>query len=193
MVLDDKDNAAAALVRVSKGVGGWATDKHQFNFVDSNVATTAIGAGLGFSVPLLLNGLQLGTGGSNRIGRSILMKTIYIWAAQAGTQSRHIILYDKQANGAAPAIADVFQVTTTARSPLNYSYLDRFALIYDQWLPLVGDTYTVDNFDIELETYFNSGNAGTVADISSGALYYMLGGVPGGVSTPYIRIEYEEE
>lgn len=128
----------------------------------------------------LLNGIARGTDNTGRLGRVVYMVDVRLRLsmlnAAANDTLRHIVLYDAQANGTAPAVTDVLQ----AASPLSDYNLDnvgRFEVLYDE-LYAVRTVYNpLDVLDIALpvpwEVVFNAGNAGTVADIITGALYLV--------------------
>lgn len=108
------------------------------------------------------------------------------------------IVYDKQSNGVAPAWLDVFDnsSTTTTSNPFamrNMSNAERFVVLYYKYGDLAvnqatttngaGQATEVTQLDLDcyrkvnLETQFNAGNAGTIADIATGSLYTMYLGV----------------
>lgn len=137
-----------------------------------------------------------------RIGRKITLKSLFIRGrlvletaiALTGTlsiaqQGRLIICYDLQPNGAAPAITDIL-ITADPASHLNLNNRDRFRILCDkeyvfdpsfyqntatQAYSFMGRTiYNVKIFKrLNLDMIFNAVNGGTVADISSGALYMV--------------------
>lgn len=148
----------------------------------------------------LLNGVTLGTDYDERIGRKIVVKSCYIrgWiapqlAATIGAaaltpsqQWRMILLVDNQPNGAPPAITDIL-VSADPSSQLNLNNRDRFKVLVDKVFvsgPLLygaAQPFLVDNSTksvtcykrLDLETIYNAGNAGTIGDINSGALYMV--------------------
>ena len=90
----------------------------------------------GPSLPLL-NGVAEGTTPSTRIGRKITMKSIQlVWTARFPTGStggctlRFRIVYDKQANGAAPSAISMFQ-TDSYYAPNNLGNADRYITVVD--------------------------------------------------------------
>lgn len=162
----------------------------------------------------LLNGLVIGAAINNRIGRKISMRSlrirggIYVSATTVNSLyefGRLILIYDRQANGAAPVIGDLLQdedaagtTTTTAFSGLNMSNAARFkviktwqfkaeqsagaAITNSEPSQVTTDAQTCYNIDTfinlkDLETGFNAGNAGTVADIATGSLYMVTIGL----------------
>lgn len=114
---------------------------------------------------------------------------------------RMIVFHDKQPNGAAPAVTDLLNSADPA-SQLNLNGRDRFKVIKDETFvfdPYIVDTTvtaattnynkTVENINSfsmvkDVETIFNGGNAGTIADITSGALYmFWIGSNAAGTGT----------
>lgn len=128
--------------------------------------------------------------------------TVASSSASQTEQLRVLLVYDRQSNGAAPAWADVIQsmdaastATSLAWSFPNVSNKQRFAILRDWlWKPNPIANTSVNqvaqdapqasmNRDIHeyvklkgLETQFNTGTAGTVADITSGGLFIMSQG-----------------
>jgi len=176
------------------------TEKKFFDIAagNLNVSTTA-------SINLLCVP-QLGTDYTNRIGRKILIKSLYIRgyvsteAANSGFANslsvptqliRMIVLADMQPNGSAPAATDILNTSDPA-SQLNANNRDRFKIIKDkQWVlgatrvsntanEVTAMTTSPQAFPLKwykklnLETIFNAGNAGAIADINSGALYLVF-------------------
>ena len=92
--------------------------------------------------PLHLNPTSGGTGASNaRIGSKINMTSLdvkfnIIWpgnqAVASPSQVRTVIVYDKQANAAAPSRGDVFADGTLWNSPRNLFNQDRFIILADE-------------------------------------------------------------
>jgi len=137
-----------------------------------------------------------------RIGRKIRLHSLFLRGrlalesaiAPSGTlslaqQARLIVCYDLQPNGAAPAITDILNTADPA-SHLNLNNRDRFRILCDkeyvfdpsffqntatQAYSFMGRTiYNVKIFKrLNLDMIFNAVNGGTVADISSGALYMV--------------------
>lgn len=164
-------------------------------------------------VGVLLNGLVPGTGASQRIGKKVTLKSIQIRGAiNAGALGvnpfsgfgRMFIIYDKQANAAFPTIASILE-QTSGTSPMNMDNRERFLVLYDR-------QFALDQFGgnpsaqvkmykkLNLTTVFNAGTAGTVADITSGAVYVVFINENSYVTTStnspiirwYSRIRYED-
>lgn len=86
----------------------------------------------------LLNGVATGTDFTERIGRKILIKSIYIQGivqtldtVSNNCLNRLIVVLDKQPNGAAPAINDVL-VSSNSTEQLNLNNRDRFRILADK-------------------------------------------------------------
>lgn len=148
-----------------------------------------------------------GTDMNGRIGRKIVLKSLYVRGFVCTESSRNtsiddvivpsthcrmIIFVDCQPNGAAPAVTDLLVEATTS-SQLNLNNRDRFKVLCDKQYafdPLYFNNnatfamasasrqiYNVKKYKkLNIETIFNAGSAGTIADITSGALYmFWLG------------------
>lgn len=103
-----------------------------------------------------LNLIRVGSTFCNRIGRKIEMQSLRvsgrldaIRTIADGEYLRVMIVYDRQANGALPAIADVLQTTdqatantTTSYSGINLNNRDRFVILRDERIVTPAVTYT---------------------------------------------------
>lgn len=139
---------------------------------------------------------------NNRVGRKIRIHSFYIRgymanqnaltaaaSTDAAQQGRMIIFVDLQPNGATPAVTDLL-VSASPVSHLNLNNRDRFRILADE--TFVFDPYinvttatqaqssTVNQIhDVKryqrtnIETIFNATNGGTIADITSGALFLL--------------------
>lgn len=149
---------------------------------------------------------------TNRIGRKTLAKNVYIRgrvqlenaalttqpASSPAQQARMIVFIDAQPNGAAPAVTDLLNTASPA-SQLNLNNRDRFKIVSDdtfvfdpllaatsfavvEWSRTVSDVKCYNKLNVE--TVFNAGTAGTIADINSGALYmFWIGSEAAGAGT----------
>jgi len=193
--------------------GGWAYGSGpEVKFKDSNAATTlAIGAAT-FTTPaaaLLLNGLVPDSTATGRIGRKVNFKSLYMrWtgaiaaATTLGGCIRTIVFYDKQANAAAPAVTDLL-LADDFHSPNNLSNRDRFVVLVDHVstpISAINEFVTCNQIykKINLETMFNAGTAGTIADITSGSIYVMFAqsgnmGVAAATVTWRARLRYTDQ
>lgn len=101
---------------------------------------------------LFLNALEVGSTFCNRVGRRVTWKSIRVMA-QLGTRgavvtaaldvARLIVVYDRQPNGALPAMSTIIQQTdqattntTTALAGINMNNRDRFEVIMDTRIAL---------------------------------------------------------
>jgi len=172
----------------------------ELDFLD----TTLISGAFGTSAPIvtLLNGMVQGTTDSTRIGRRINDQFLHgrvtfacSTAAVGVTQVPYqgvvsaAVVYDKQANGAAPVWADVFTYNTVW-SEENISNQERFDVLWREQIDLLCNApsvvmgaansldSTMQTIDIGVPlgcgTHFNSNNFGDVRDIQTGALYLMV-------------------
>jgi len=143
----------------------------------------------------LLNGCTQGLDSINdRIGRKIVMNSIILEgciqntvtsltnaAFFAGSDAVKIALvFDKQTNGAIPAWSDVFNISAAYNAPFatrNIPYIDRFMVLWTDIKTICATNNTIARFGVSmpfnLEVRFEASNAGTSADISSGALYLL--------------------
>lgn len=141
---------------------------------------------------IVVNACSEGTTGTTRVGRKINMTSVEYWAkltcgnSQTGQTAsndaiRVSIVYDHQVNQAAPAYSDIYTSSGTSSAPLGYrsiNNLDRFEV-------LATDTFNFDASSnitavahryvpIKWDTRYDTGNAGTVADIISGGLFVVI-------------------
>lgn len=165
----------------------------------------------------LLNGLAPGTSASQRVGMKIAVRSIELHmhaTSTTGTGDEQVarlsIVLDRQPNGAAPsAITDI--ITASSVSAMrNLANRKRFKLLWDKRYPF-GSTITNAStgtpttrvmklymkFRRPIIVDYNSGVAGTVADISTNSLYLLtLGTVAPGngdvTATFYARIRYTD-
>jgi len=171
-------------------------------------AFVAFTAAAGAGASQLLNGLVPDSTATGRIGRRVLMKSLYIRVVTAlqatsagGAPIRMLVVYDKQANAAAPAVTDVL-ATNEFVSINNISNRDRFVTLVDQVIPTIGTgtefakSHVVYK-KINLPVQFNAGTAGTIADVTSGSVYITFaqsGSITtaGPLITYYARVRYSD-
>lgn len=180
---------ASALQRQALRVGGVSSNTPELKFVDTSITTAIPFGSAAFTSGTLLNGMASGADASSRIGRKVNLKSLLIrWSFAAGaattwdTNFRILVVYDKQAGGAAPAITDIL-LTDNFNSQNNLSNRDRFVTLCDYITPKnIGGAnngcVTTDDGVIfkrfNLEEMFNAGSAGTIADITTGSIYYFV-------------------
>jgi len=156
-----------------------------------DTSVTMVVTGVGTATVTLLNGLSQGTTSNTRIGSRIEVKNVqFKYNFQGGDSATGItpirvkIVYDKESNGAAPLATDI--MASDAIDGLNnLNTAGRFITMFDQtWQPNAGASYGVSAGSSQaqllegyvkcnLPTKYNGGNAGTVADISSGSIYVL--------------------
>lgn len=169
--------------------GGWANPSKggELKFVDTSVTLVPVAGSNAFIAPgssNLINGLVPGSSATSRIGRKVNIKSVYVRyslilnaASLGGSPLRILCVYDKQANSTAPLISDILLLDQFT-SPNNLSNRDRFVTIFDEITPCIsaGDQHSqAGNLykNVNLETMFNAGAAGTIGDITSGSIYII--------------------
>lgn len=180
------------------------TPKQELKAFDVTTTNTAVVAVAGGPVSVCLNTPVNGAELYQRVGRKIYMKSLHFRgvfvpsAAAIEQYARLIIYYDSQPNTALPAIATILQdstagAATTWQSEINLINRQRFKILRDYQVMLgatnagftteivpdpIVSSYNVDMF-IKLkglESIFNATNGGTIADVASGALNFVLVG-----------------
>ncbi|UYD39146.1 MAG: capsid protein [Wigfec virus K19_327] len=193
-------------------IGGFLTPtaRSRFNptkWIDSGNATgpcTIGGYGLTAVWPLYvpLNICTQGSAMTQRIGTKVIMKSLSIRGkvTHGNAQGdylfmRALLVYDRQANNSAtPAtLSEILDASSTI-GRLNLSNTARFLIVKD-WQWVHGNSNTASNASYKyfnkyvklpnLSTLYNSGNAGTLADIASGSLvFYIFSDVASNGNTP---------
>lgn len=192
--------AAPNLMPASRGL---VVGKGEFKAVDVLSTATCDTA----SAVALLNGIARGDEINERTGREVTMKSIqftYTATVTTGTgtdqRQRVLLVYDRQTNGAALTAAQVLNAADTL-SPRNLENRRRFKILYDRTHTLnasgeTGSAVTRRFFRrLAHPVTFNSGDAGTVADITTGSLYLVVvgsnaAGVTAGAVAYSSRIRY---
>lgn len=146
--------------------------KH-LEYVASTTSSTTVGL-------VLVNGCIPGDTGETRDGQSIklssllLRYSVVIHASATATIHRVFVLIDTQPNAANFASGDLIDTTTNVLSPLNITYGSRFRILRDIIIHVDQNNpiRTVKKYiKLSDHTKFNAGTAGTIADISTNALY----------------------
>jgi len=134
-----------------------------------------------------LNCVQQGATAFNRIGTKIMIKSISLNACLSinGTQPNHVVsrvmlVYDRQPNGAFPLfsalLSDNISTAPSFNSQVNMANRSRFVILRDQYFELSEggqETLPIKFFvKTKLETQFGA-NAGTIGDITTGAIYLV--------------------
>lgn len=196
--------------------------------IDVNIVTAAVTTLPALSTPptrLLLNTYTAGTGATNSLGRRVLNKSLLLRMVIAQplvngvinvgpTGCRVIVVYDREANGAAPATADMFtDLTAGSCAANNLDNSERFLTLVDEKFTLgqmcitaapasaasAPTTYMVDRYvKIKLDSIAKSTFNGTVANISTGSIYLIAfsdvaaGSNPPQIVSGYARIRFED-
>lgn len=173
--------------------------------VDVNPALAATNGG----AILLLNGVQPGTALNQRVGRQIQMRSLKYHLTAAVTSAtgvdqihRVLIVRDAQPNGAALAVADVLDGGQS--SQVNISNQMRFTILFDErfYLNASGEPDSARLIDgsIGMNTIvqYNTGVAGTVADIATNSLYMIVfgseaAGVTAGTVAGTVRLKFYDQ
>lgn len=136
---------------------------------------------------ILLNACSQGDTALTRDGNKTSMQDLtirFIFNGGAtdddGRVWRLVIFYDRKPAGAVPGPTDIFQ-TDHINAPLAKKNAGRFAILYDGYI-----AQDSTQFHSPLKLYmklnrvskvdYGIGNAGTIADISKGALYFWANG-----------------
>lgn len=167
--------------------GGWRNPSRgaELKYIDTSPATTVF-ALAGTGTLTLLNGCIQGSDATNRVGRKINMVSITLkaflrfntatTASGSGAGGRLMVVYDSQANAAAPAATDIL-VTDAAYGLNNLNNRERFRVLIDKLFVFDNYAYASKAFNmfrrLKEDSVFNSGNAGTIGDITRGSLYLV--------------------
>lgn len=160
------------------------TPELKWNDVQTLTALLPFG---GWTAGQNLSNLIPGGGSTNRIGRKVNWTKLNMRSTfnldqgsnpTGGCCIRQVVVFDKQANGAAPTALSVFAFDDFT-SQMNLDNRDRFVILMDTITTglSLGNMYnvqTVQNRRFNCETIYNAGTAGTVADINTGSIYYFV-------------------
>jgi len=145
--------------------------------------------GVAFTGMTELNVIAAGAAVYERIGAKIMVRSIRIRTAWTANGSpclgviRAAVVYDRQPNGAAPAIGDLFQdlrvaggTTTDLMSGVNIGNKNRFTVLRDQSF-IFDSSHLVTALDwfipCRLQTEYRA-SGGTIGDISTGAILLVV-------------------
>lgn len=150
-----------------------------------------------------LNAMNAGTGESQRVGRVIFVKGIYVKGsirlgsnsvlADSSNRCRIIMYIDKQANGAAATVGNILDATGAAVSIDSFRNLEnssRFTILSDKIVHIaasIGSTGAAVSVGEVLKTFrinktfknpmkieFNAVGGGTVADVTSNNIGMLM-------------------
>lgn len=131
----------------------------------------------------LMNGLTTGTSAVTRIGQSVKCSGIECRfygtlnaAATVPEIVRLVIFIDKECDTTAPTPLNIF--TNSVISPRVDGYMDQYRVLYDSVFVMspTGTETWVSDFIANQQWHvsYNTGNAGTIADIVTNSLYFMF-------------------
>lgn len=185
--------ARSAVVSANRAASYAKASTGEFKSVD--VSLDSLGVDTTGTVSLL-NGVGRGTDIDEREGREVNMRSVQLrYIVYTNTEAasdqwgRVILVYDRQSNGTAPAITDVLQ-TNSITAMRNLENRKRFKIFMDKTF-VINASYqtaaalnTASNNHFFEEYYrklshpvtFNSGTAGTIADITTGSMYLITMG-----------------
>lgn len=121
-----------------------------------------------------------------RIGNKIHMRSLSITFTPAVATSngvinlRYMVVYDKQPNGAFPALTDVLQINDAGNvvfhSSMNITNRSRFSILRDKLMTFStierSSAIVKDYIKLNHDTEFKA-NGGTIGDIATGALFFI--------------------
>jgi len=151
------------------------------------VGVTSADPGVAFVGMTCLNAITQGAGVYQRVGNKILMRNIRLrgffglaTAADVVT-IRMSVVYDRQPNGAYPAIGAVYANATSGATTqsvgLNISNVRRFTPLRDQFMEVSPAKSLMVPFDwfipCRLQSEF-SASAGSITDITTGSLLLII-------------------
>lgn len=192
-VLSRSRAIARPIASTSAGMGARGSPEVKcFDVLPTTATAGLVGAvagtepGVGFGGMTELNDIQQGASVAQRLGNKIIMKSIAFKCELVASATtvvagiRCMLVYDRQTNGAFPAIADLLQnqpaASTTALSDINIANKSRFLIIRDQYFDIDVSSAQHHFFAVyckgRWETEFGaSGN--TIGDIKMGAVYFI--------------------
>lgn len=177
-----------------------AREVEEWKNVDTTFTDVALNATDGFSVPRLISGVAQGVATNERVGRKIVFKSLHLrfhLGTAVGTNQffcpiRICVIYDRQTNGVAPVLANIFAgAGGRFDDPLNLANSDRFVVITDQIYEAQAggtnsSTWGKMYKKFALESVYG-GTGATTADINTGGFYIMLA-TTGGAAAPTINM-----
>lgn len=154
-----------------------------------DVSLTNAGNGV-LMTSVLLNPISQGSTAVQRTGRDVIIENVQISgfmqasAVNSADYIRTMLVWDKECRGAAFVAADLFEVATnneSATSPIKFDNIHRFKILADKKWVVESKTATQSgltkftlNHKVGLKTHYYNTSAGTIADIDSGSLYWVV-------------------
>jgi len=190
---------------MNRAVRGLQRTRTEWKAVSASVSGTLDSTGALY----LLNGIARGDDIAERIGRQVTIRSLEYRIMGQCTKTtgerqvcRIMFVYDTQTNGAALTIAQVLN-SVDVYSPRNLENRTRFKVLKD-WTFVVQEYLSDPSIAIFkgylklfLPMVFNNGDAGTVADITTGSLYCIVlgkkaAGATAGATEGTVRIRYTD-
>lgn len=151
-----------------------------------DVTTTITGGAAGiWSAVTLLNQIAQGATANQRIGRRVVLKSLLLRynlaPSSTNNYGRVLVVYDHAPNGALPVITDILTVDQI-NGPNNLINNDRFMVLHDEYLcnpasinaRICGKWYLkLGPGGVGLQNQWTNATTGTIADITTGAIYIM--------------------
>lgn len=163
----------------------------------------------------LINGVATGTDFTDRIGRKIVMRSVYVRGllrpedtTVSDQCARVMLVYDMQSNGAAPAITDILK-SASSLAQLNMNNRDRFRVLMDKTFAMAGlqdtatqafagspTTHVMKKYKrCNLEVLYN-GTTNAIGSIATGALFLVtIGSVAAGSASTFTvstRVRFDD-
>lgn len=163
---------------------GWGS-KGELKSIDTDLSSADVST---TEIITCINACSQGSDIGNRVGREILMTSVQVSGtmktngASTGDIIWWAIVYDRQVNAAAPVWTDIYTTDASVPNLRNLNNRKRFKVLGSGMIALtkVGsdNPYGVFQFYRKLKhpTEFNATNGGTVADITTGGLFWLIRG-----------------
>lgn len=169
---------ASTALKVASFVAGMVNAEK--NYFDSNDSTSPTYNGTLYKVLDMAQGTDV----LQRIGNSILVKSIYLNASCAinasATKSlvRIVIFVDKMNQGSDPAVSDIISVTGNGFAPicpLNVDHTSRYRILLDQKFALSNNGVQYRTYKKYLKTKFHAKFTGSAStDVYKNQVYLLL-------------------
>jgi len=134
----------------------------------------------------LCNCTVRGTTENNRVGSKIAMKSIHCRGFGAVTPAtgvdqihRVMLVFDRATEGTTPSVTDILNSINVYSFPVGENAW-RFQILWDRTIDLsaTAESGSIASFKVDLNgnwpVLFNASSAGTVADLASGALWFVV-------------------
>lgn len=172
------------LVPTYRGFAPLQFQRGEWKYLDTTITFPVNDAG----TVTLLNGMAPGTSATTRVGMNISIKSLECrfniqpdLAAGSNQVLRFIALLDRQPNGALPSSIADFITPAASYGLRTLANRKRFKILMDKTYSLpaleqersVMQKHWYMKFKRPINVEYNTGVAGTIADISTNALYFV--------------------